>query len=232
MRKITLFIFCFVLSLGTVWAGVTGTTNPGTFGDWVDWCQYGCAGNQLPTPQTFVSGMGNTGSVGLVGTFEGFYNLQQDASWFGNFTSGMGLIYNGSAFGSIPTSIATTFDSGMYGAGAYIQSNYYGAFTATIELFDANYQSLGVYTAVGVSEYAPGTALFIGAYDMSGLADVYAAQFTAWGTGPAEPDFSIGSLGLGTTPYTPNTPEPGTLMMLGTSVIGLAGVLRRRMRGV
>ncbi len=226
MKKLALLLLCLVFGLGSGWAGVTGTTNPALFNDYVNWCQYGCTGAQFASPQTFVSGLGATGSVGLVGTMQGFYNLQQGTSWNGNFASGMGLIYNGSTFGNTPTSIATTFDMGVYGAGAYIQSTYFGAFTASIELFDSNYQSLGIYTTTGVSDTNVGTALFIGAFDVSGMADVYAAQFTAYGIGPYEPDFAIGSLGVS------SVPEPSSLLLLGTSALGLAGYVRRRFKGV
>ena len=81
----------------------------------------------------------------------------------------MGLIYNGSAFGNTPTSIATTLDAGMYGIGAYIQANYYRDLQGSIELFDVNYQSLGIYTTTGTAAFNPGNALFIGAFDLTGM---------------------------------------------------------------
>jgi len=224
MKKLALLLCCLVLGLGSGWAAVTGTTNPNLFNDYVNWCQFGCAGNQFATPQSFSSILnGVTGEVGLVGTLQGFYNLKQGSSWNGNFATGMGLIYNGAAFRNTPTQIATTFDVGLYGAGAWIQSNFYGPFTASIELFDSSYQSLGLFTTGGVSNGNPGTALFIGALDT--VPDVWAAQFDVIDQF-GDHDFAIGTLGVSTTP------EPGTLLLVVPSALGLAGVLRRRFKGV
>ena len=228
MKKLVLLVVClvFVLGVGTGWATVTGTTNPALFNDWVDWCQYGCAGNQLATPQNFVSSLGSTGEVGLVGTLQGFYNLQQGTSWNGNFANGMGLIYNGVSYGNNPTAIAATLDQSEMGVGAYVQANFYGSFTATITLFDINFQSLGSFTTTGSSDNNVGAALFIGAF---GSAPVWAAQFDVIDQFGNE-DFAIGSLGL--TNNTGTTPEPSTLLLLAPSALGLAGVLRRRLKGV
>lgn len=218
MKKLVLLLCCLVLGLGSGWAGVSGTTNPALFNDYVNWCQFGCTGAQFATPQTFVSNLGNTGSVGLVGTLQGFYNLQQSVSWGGGFPPYMGLVYNGAFFGNTPTGIAATFDAGVLGAGAWIQDNYLGyAYTATIQLFDSSYLSLGTYSVA----VAPGTAIFIGAF---GSAPVWAAQFDIY-DGVTE-DFAIGQL------RTSTVPEPSSLLLLGSSALGLAGYIRRRIKGV
>ena len=228
MRKKLLLLVCclVVLGLGTAFAGVTGTTDPTQFNDTVDWCQFGCTGAAFPSPSAFTSALGNTGVVGNVGTLQPWYNLEDPNSWNGNFPPGMGLVYNGAAFGNTPTGIATQLDEGVYGVGAWIQANFYGSFTATITLFDSSDQVIGTYSANGVANPgAPPLTLFIGALDTS--ADVWAAQFDVSNTAGGGEDFAIGTLGLATTPAQ-GTPEPSTLMLLG-SAIGFVGVIRRKL---
>jgi hypothetical protein len=211
-----------VLTAGSSWAAVVGSTDPGAFGDPVDWCQLGCGGGQLATPQPWTSAGLQTGTVGLVDTGQGFYNLLQGTSWFGNFASGMGLVFNGVDFGNTPTDIALTFDQGESAVGAYIQANWFGGFTATIMLYDVNYQLLGTFSAGGTSGGTPGTALFIGAFDTTD--PIWAAQFNVVDQFGKD-DFSIGTAMVG-----PNTgaPEPESLVLMGSALLGLAGFIRRR----
>jgi len=227
VRKIILLcLLCLTLGIGNAWANIIGTTDPSLFTDPVDWCaQYGCLNDytQYATPQAWSSAGGNTGEVGLVGTMQSFYNLQEGATWGGQFADGMGLIYNGRLFGNSDADIAATFDEGLYGAGAYVQSDYYGPFTATIELFDSNYLSLGNFTTSGISGYGPGTALFIGGYFPT--PDVWAVEFNVVDQYGLD-DVAIGTMGLQTSPATAPVPEPGTLLLC---LAGLAGIARRRM---
>ena len=52
-------------------------------------------------------------------------------------------------FGNTPTGILITFDLGVIGVGADIQSDVYSPFRHTISLFDRNSNFLGSYTAKG-----------------------------------------------------------------------------------
>jgi hypothetical protein len=131
------------------------------------------------------------------------------------------LIYNGVANGNTSTDIAADFNQPETGVGAYIQSETLGSFTATVTLFDINFQPIGSFTTGGEATTTPGTALFIGALSTT---PVWAVQFDAVGTGPAEPNFAIGTMGLPAT----GVPEPSFLLVI--PAIGLAGLLSLRHR--
>ena len=224
MKKVTIIsLLCLTLGVCSAWA-TTGSTNPNDFQDPVDWCSnFGCQGADLGTPQAWTSNGARTGMVGLVSS-QNMKNLQQGSDWLGNFNDGMGVLYNGVNSGNNPGGILMSFDNPVFGAGAYIQQEEFGGFTATIQLFDSSFNLLGSFSADGNSDQNVGTALFIGAFDST--ADVSYALFDT--TGVSDDDFAIGTAILRTQGQT-QTPEPGTLLLLGSSVIGAAGVVRRRM---
>jgi len=227
MRKpILLGLLCVAFGLNSAWASVTGSTDPTLFQDAVDWCvQYGCVNTpfQIAAPAPWTSAGGNTGMVGNAGSALPLQVWQQSVSWIGNYPANMGGLYNGfDTIGNPPDGLAATFNLGLYGAGAYIQANLYGPFTATVTLFDSSLQPLGSYTANGSSDTLVGTALFIGAY--INTPSVWAVRFDVVDAN-GDNSTGIGTMRLQTS----SVPEPCTLMLVGTSALGLLGVVRRRL---
>ena len=141
MKRISLILLlCMTLGASFAWASIIGSTNSNDFNDPVDWCvQYNNCQNTPflePSPSAFSSLGGVSGLVGIVGTQQPFEVRQQGVSWNGNFPANMGVVYNAvSTQNNTPADIAATFNSGVFGAGAYIQAEHYGAFTATVTLF-------------------------------------------------------------------------------------------------
>lgn len=184
--------------------------------DTVNWCQFGCAGAAFTKAQSWgsVNGM-DAGTVGLLGGgVQSWVNLQQVSpgrkwaekrsfsprnvpQWWGNFPSGMGVIYNGYQFNSIPASIVITLAQPIFGIGAYIQSTVYGGFTGTVTLFDASNNQLGKFSSTGYSSWQASPPLFLGA--VSSLQNISLVQFDVLDQYGTE-DFAIGQVNFSVNP--------------------------------
>jgi hypothetical protein len=163
----------------------------------------------------------------------------------------MGVVYNGAVAPpdsgitpNAPSPILLYFSEAQSAVGAYISSDFFGSFTATIEMFDSFGNSLGTYGPVlGSSSSEPGTALFIGAYSSTPVQ--YMTLSATGGGGAVEPDFAIGTvrLGLGDlstcdeinddfcTEVEDEIPEPASFLLLTPALLGLVALTRRR-RGI
>lgn len=180
----------------------------------VSWSSLGAEYTPISNPFSVGSAGGNaiTGSI-PTGTFQ---RLNERSGWFGNFAEGDALLFTG--FNSGPLSF--TFVNSVFGAGAQIQSNAYGLFTATIEAFNNSGLSLGSFSLQGNSSSGPdNSAIFIGV--LNDQADIARITFNISNSNSV--DFAINQLDLksGTTAV----PTPALL----PGLIGLGfGVLRKR----
>lgn len=212
MRKVLFLGASILLAATFVHAGsVTGTTIR-SGNDSADWGQLGPCTTTIPVGFTATS----TGGVGITGslTSPGQVRVQSTCGWGGNFAPGDNLIWtdNGGP-------LTLSFSRPVSGAGAQIQANFMGAFTAAI------CDNLGdCFSENGVSNgNADNSAIFIGLLDTTPGITFITFQVTSCDFHCN--DFAINLLSL--TDGVTTTPEPSSLLLFGTSLLGLVPFRRK-----
>jgi hypothetical protein len=211
MRRRIAFLAVGLLTAATfAHAGsITGTaTRSGN--DSANWGQLGACGTTIPASFSATS----TAGVGITGTLagDGQVRVQSTCGWGGNFASGDSVLWTE---GNGPLTLA--FSKGVLGAGAQIDADLFGAFTAMI---CANGTEFCFSESGDITGAGDNSSIYIGLLDTTpGITSI---TFSLVG---GSTDFAINQLSL--TNGVSMTPEPSSLLLFGTSLLGLAPFRRK-----
>ena len=200
-------------------ANAGGITSSTGLTDTIDWSQLGPSFTLLSSPLTVTSADGVTVTVTSAGGV--FERRDQGDGWSGNFLPGEGLLWDQ----GVGPDITLTFATPVGAAGAAIQADFYGGFTAQVTVNGANaFTENGDSTAGG-----DGSAIFIG---WSG-GPITTLQFDLTAASLIPNDFAVGTVALPSGSETVpvlSAPEPSTwaMMMLGFAGVGYAAFRTRK----
>ncbi|MDM3859799.1 MAG: hypothetical protein PT118_08160 [Aphanizomenon gracile PMC644.10] len=143
---------------------------------------------------------------------------ERDNSWRGNFAPGDNLL---SSRGDGPITIV--FANPVFGAGAQIQANSYGSFTANLTAYDVSNNSLGTFNLPGLSNgNADNSAIFIGVADST--ASIAKLTFSV---PDSDDDFVINRVSVATVPV-PVPWETDALPVVGSTIFFGLGLWSKR----
>ncbi len=190
--------------------------------DTIDWGQLGASFTLVPSGTNVVSNNGLSATVAdTVGSDSDLERRDQGDGWFGSFAPGERLLFTGIP-GNIPQpgSIFISFAAPVRAAGAQIQGNFPGAYTARITTDDGSFfEILGVSALGSPDDSNP----FLGA--ISDSASITSILFTVPVNGSA--GFAISQLDLVAGNGVPE-PASWAMMIVGFGAVGGAMRAARR----
>jgi hypothetical protein len=167
----------------------------------ISWLQLGADQTQVPASASVVSNHGLSATVTLAGANSVVSvvcalapPLSTNCSWNGaGFTAGDSLLWTTNAFGGGNGPVTVTFASGVIGAGALLQSDVPGPFTASIEAFNGG-TSLGTFTEASDGS---GDAIYLGLKDNTG-ANITSVVYSLTACASLCADFAVDAVDLAT----------------------------------
>jgi hypothetical protein len=221
-----------VLNLGlwtTSQAGYFAVNNRAALGgnDTLDWGVLGPAGTNASNPFSINSTGGRSVQIGQAGA-SNFLRLDQGTGWNGNFAPGAELIWTIGANG--PMTIDFANSDSVTAAGAQIQANFHGPFSATLQALDSSGNVLASFNFDGNSNAnGDDSAIFAGIQATGG--DSFDKLRISVPTTVFNPqDFAINDLSFTANAHNA-VPLPGGVVLfgLGLATLGTGQLVRRRM---
>ncbi len=198
--------------------------------DLLDWGQLGAPGTIVGTPQ-FLSTF--NGNLVLAGNTNGsnFVAAQEGNGWNGGFDYGESLMWTGNPlFGTYgPGPFAMVFGTPVSSFGFGIEADLIAPFSATISAYNSNGTLLFSDTfnqPLASCGFGNSCVMFIGMGDLNGANISEILISTDSGDPNFANDLAIDGVTLGYGTIT--VPEPGSLALLGTGLLGFAGMMRRK----
>jgi hypothetical protein len=197
------------------------TSVPSNPTDTFDWSTLGATDTDITTPASVTSDGGLSATVLNGGGTLEQVDEEYEVLWAGNFAPGATLLWNQGN----QNNITIDFNSPVQGAGAQIMADYYGSFTAQIDIYGSANNLLATFTENGESNGDnDNSAIYLGAHSTNGAADIYSISFSTPTTYYNGNDFAIGNLLIG-------VPEPTSTYAAWTSVLACCiAILHRSFR--
>ena len=205
--------------------------------DFIDWTQLGpdvtISQMGIPSPSPVVTSLGHSAMVGNTNGGD-FLRVDAGLGWINShFALGESLVWTGNSqiVGSGgPLKIALASPAGSVGFG--IEPNSFGPFTVRVDLYDVSSNPIGS-VSFSANETICGSNCFQGDEFFVGIGDTTGVNIGAIviNSDTGDPffadDLTIDNPGF---TYTTATPEPCTLVLMGTAVVGLTRGRRRKMK--